>query len=201
MDVGESGSAPVAVEKKQNNIILKGFLAFLILAIVGLTAGLVYVNFGRPKDNSKISVKCEFNDLSEVSNEIVRTTTKLSESEELDTLKAYAEQCEDREYKYQFLLAYIKELDKDIDEDSFGYYDLALEEMDKVNFPEVPLRIRGDYYQTYSIIYEDLIKQNEETSDAELIAEYKQKSAEYLELSIAAYREYYGCMGGTCGEN
>lgn len=197
MDVGESGSAPVAVEKKQNNIILKGFLAFLILAIVGLTAGLVYINFGRPKDNSKISVKCEFNDFSEVSNEIVRTTTKLSESEELDTLKAYAEQCEDKEYKYEFLLAYIKELDKD----SFGYYDLALEEMDKVNFPEVPLRIRGDYYQTYSIIYEDLIKQNEDTSDAELVAEYKQKSAEYLELSIAAYREYYGCMGGTCGEN
>lgn len=197
MDVGESGSAPVAVEKKQNNIILKGFLAFLILAIVGLTAGLVYINFGRPKDNSKISVKCEFNDLSEVSNEIVRTTTKLSESEELDTLKAYAEQCEDKEYKYEFLLAYIKELDKD----SFGYYDLALEEMDKVNFPEVPLRIRGDYYQTYSIIYEDLIKQNEDTSDVELVAEYKQKSAEYLELSIAAYREYYGCMGGTCGEN
>ena len=200
MDVGESGSAPVAVEKKQNNIILKGFLAFLILAIIGLTAGLVYINFGRPKDNSKISVKCEFNDLSEVSDAITNAMRK-SESEELDLLKAYSEQCENREFRYEFLLAYILELDKDVESGGFGYYDLALAEMDKINFPEVPPKLKDKFYTAYSVIYKDLLKRDGGTMDAELKAEYEAKVKEYEDLSVAAYKDYYGCMEGACGEN
>ena len=200
MDVGESASVPVMVEKKQNNLILKGFLIFFVIAIIGLSAGLIYINFFRPAEQPKIVVDCNFKDGGDVSNAITETM-RLSEGEELDKLQAYAEQCENREYKYEFLLAYILELDKDVESGGFGYYDLALEEMDKINFPEVPARLKDKFYMAYSVIYKDLLKRDGATMTAELKAEYEAKVKEYEDLSVAAYRDYYGCMEGACGEN
>ena len=200
MDVGESGSVPVEVEKKQSNFVLYGFLVFFIVAIIGLSGGLIYINFFRPKAPEIGKVDCNFKDLSEVSNAITSAIQK-SESEELDLLQAYSEQCENREYKYEFLLAYILELDKDVESGGFGYYDLALEEMDKINFPEVPARLKDKFYTAYSVIYKDLLKRDGATMSAELKAEYEAKAKEYEELSVAAYKDYYGCMEGACGEN
>lgn len=179
MDVGESGSVPVEVEKKHSNFILYGFLIFFILAIIGLSGGLIYINFFRPKAPEIGKVDCNFKDLSEVSNAITSAMQK-SESEELDLLQAYSEQCENREYKYEFLLAYIQELDKD----EFGYYEEALKELDKVNFPEVPERQREHFYHTYAVVYRDL----GETEKAE----------EYEALSVQAHKDYYGCIEGGC---
>lgn len=179
MDVGESNSVPVEREKKQSNFVLIGFLVFFVVAIVGLSGGLIYINFFRPKEPEKLVVNCDFNSISEVSNAITDAIRK-SESEELDLLQAYSEQCENREYRYEFLLAYIQELDND----KFGYYEEALRELDKVNFPEVPERQREHFYQIYSVVYHDL-------GDEE-------KSQEYLALSVQAHKDYYGCLEGTC---
>ena len=200
MDVGESNSVPVEREKKQSNFVLIGFLIFFVIAIVGLSGGLIYINFFRPKEPEKLVVSCDFANISEVSDEITNAMRK-SESEELDLLKAYSEQCENREFKYEFLLAYILELDKDVESGGFGYYDLALAEMDKINFPEVTPRLKDKFYTAYSVIYKDLLKRDGGTMDAELKAEYEAKVKEYEDLSVAAYKDYYGCMGEPCDEN
>ena len=175
MDVGESGLRPETAEKKKVHLPLKIVFCVLGVVVIGIATAVTVVILNRTKP----APKCSYKSVGEV-NDAIMDSLKLSESKELDKLEELAKECDKSEYKYDFKYAKILELDK------FGYYDMALKELDDTNFDFLTLRQKHNYYSAYAVVYKSL--GNEE------------KVSEYETLMVAAYKELYGEGGGGGGQ-
>ena len=172
MDVGENGLVPETATKKKMSLPLKIVLCILAVIVIGLITAVTVILIHR----SQPVAKCGYKNITEVNNAIM-DSLRLSESQELEKLDELAKECEKSEYKYDFKLAKVLELDK------YEYYEMALDELNRINSEYLTERLMFNYYSAYSIVYESL--GNEE------------KKAEYDTLKSNAYKELYGELGGV----
>ena len=174
MDVGESGLRPETAVKKKMCLPLKIVLCILVIIIIGLITAVTVILIHR----SQPVAKCGYKSVAEV-NEAIMDSLKLSESKELEKLDELAKECEKSEYKYDFKLAKILELDK------YEYYEMALDELSRINSEYLTLRLKYNYYSAYSVVYKSL-------GDEEKVSEYDA-------LTVKIYKELYGEGGGGGG--